>query len=74
MLTRPDFDTATWTRLAGWAAAELARLRAQNDSKTLDPVATAALRGEIAFAKRFIGLPAFVAEEEARERTEPTGF
>lgn len=67
-----DFNTATWDRLARWATAELERLRAQNDTKTLDATATAAIRGEIAFAKRLIGLPTFVMEEVARERAEPT--
>ena len=74
MLTRQDFDTVTWLHATAWAAAELARLRAQNDTKTLDPVATAAIRGEIAFAKRFIGLPTFVEEEVAREQAEPAAF
>ena len=66
-----DFTNGTWNSVERWAQAELSRLREANDRNTLSPEATSALRGEIAFAKRLIGLPVFIAEEEARASAEP---
>lgn len=69
-----DFNTSTWDRLLLWAEGELADLRVKNDSSKLDPEATAAVRGEIRFVKKLIGLPEFVSDKAARDRPEPAEF
>lgn len=66
-----DFDSPTWNRLEQWALLELDGLRKKNDNKTLSPEATASLRGEIDFCKKFIGLPETIRDMAARERAVP---
>ena len=53
----------SWAAVATWAQSEMDRLRKQNDSTELDPVQTAALRGEIRALKRLIDLPAAAARK-----------
>ena len=45
-----------WSVVRTWAEAELNRLREKNDAHC-DELKTAALRGEIAFIKKFLRLP-----------------
>ena len=52
-----DFSSPTWHLLRKWAEAELDRARKRNDSTDLDPVQTAATRGEIRCLRRFLDLP-----------------
>ncbi len=65
-----DFSSATWILLRKWAEAELQRARERNDARALDPIATAALRGEIATLKKFLDLPNEVARGQVADPDE----
>lgn len=53
----------SWKTAVDHANAEIDRLRKKNDDATLDPVQTAAIRGEIAALKRLIALPETAARK-----------
>lgn len=53
----PDYQSATWHLLRKWAEDQLKRAREKNDSLSLSPEETAALRGEVRAFKRFLDLP-----------------
>jgi hypothetical protein len=65
-LTRADFQTRTWDRLAAHLEARLAAHRADNDNR-LDEVKTATLRGRIAEIKELLAL----AQEPAPAQEPP---
>ena len=50
-----DAQTHTWAKLKKHIGAEIEKLRARNDSD-LDPIKTAALRGEIKALKNLLAL------------------
>jgi hypothetical protein len=54
---RLDRHSPTWMFLSGWAAEELARLRAKNDGVSLNEVETAVIRGNIRCLKNILALP-----------------
>ena len=64
-----DFASPTWHAIQTLAAQKVAQLREQNDSPTLDAVATAQKRGRIAAWKELLALaeskPATVEQEPA---------
>ncbi len=53
-MTREDFHTETWRRMAALLEGELASLRAKNDSKVLTEQETAFIRGRIEQVKRIL--------------------
>lgn len=55
-LTTSDTQQPVWKKLRTHYEARLATLRARNDNTALDPVKTAALRGEIAAVRSFLAL------------------
>jgi ribosomal protein L30/L7E len=55
-LTAEDFRTPTWLRFKADAEKTLAELRMKNDSASLSPEDTAALRGRIKELKYWLGL------------------
>jgi hypothetical protein len=52
-----DFNSSAWKQIAQWIEAETERVRKRNDSTELTEAQTAALRGEIRFAKKILDLP-----------------
>lgn len=55
ILTHAEKSTGLWSRLTDHFTTRLADLRGQNDG-ALDPIQTAMLRGQIAFAKEILRL------------------
>ena len=55
MLERNDFQSGLWLRLKDHLRAEIDTLRRKNDGDH-DPVATAAIRGEIKALKKLLAL------------------
>lgn len=60
-----NFQSGEWLAVVAWARDQLESLRKKNDNPELSPEQTAALRGEIRFAKRLLGL----ADEPARKKS-----
>jgi hypothetical protein len=56
-----NFSSREWIALREWAEQELSDARSKNDSTECTELETAALRGEIRFAKRFLSLPESVS-------------
>ena len=56
ILTEADRHNPLWTRLKKHYEERLHNLRAKNDNSELDPLKTAAIRGEIAGIKEFLKL------------------
>ncbi len=48
--------SSTWAFIAGYAQAEIARLRERNDSNNHDAIATAEMRGQLKALKRMLAL------------------
>lgn len=65
-----DFTSPTWHALQAMAATKLQELREQNDSPTLDAVATANKRGRIAVWKELLAL----AEPKPSPEQQPPGY
>ena len=57
-LTDSDKASGMWLRLLGHFEDRLANARLRNDDATLDPAATAAIRGQIQLLKLLIALNA----------------
>ena len=65
-------QSADWLAVKEFCETELDRLRTENDNETLDSIATAALRGQIKFAKAVLALadrPALVEVEQTEYLT-----
>ena len=60
-----DFTSPVWAAVVAFARKELERARMQLESTESTAEKTAALRGEIRFARKLLGLP----EEAARVRS-----
>lgn len=58
-----NYQSETWQAISAWAETERQKLREMNDSP-MSPEETAALRGQLKFIKKLLGLPA--AEARAR--------
>ena len=65
-----DFTSPTWHAIQALAAQKVAQLREQNDSPTLDAVATANKRGRIAAWKELLAL----AEPKPAPEQEPAAY
>lgn len=65
-----DFASPTWHAVQALAAQKVAQLREQNDSPTLDAVATANKRGRIAAWKELLAL----AESKPTPEQEPAAY
>ena len=65
-----DFASPTWHAVQALAAQKVAQLREQNDSPTLDAVATANKRGRIAAWKELLSL----AEPRPAPEQEPAAY
>ena len=65
-----DFASPTWHAVQALAAKKVAQLREQNDSPTLDVVATAQKRGRIAAWKELLAL----AEPKPAPEQEPAAY
>lgn len=65
-----DFTSPTWHALQAMAATKLQELREQNDSPTLDAVATANKRGRISVWKELLAL----AEPKPSPEQQPPGY
>ena len=64
--------TWTWAEAAAWAQSEIDKTRASNDSVELDPVQTAALRGEIRALKRLLNEPKRIVQAQlAKSQAQP---
>ena len=71
LLTPGDLHSATWKKLARHLQERQQVLRARNDNPKLDPLATAALRGELRVIRNLLALGnqtrRVVADEELPE-------
>lgn len=65
-----DFTSPTWHAVQALAAQKVAQLREQNDSPTLDALATANKRGRIAAWKELLAL----AESKPTPEQEPAAY
>lgn len=69
-LTATDINSSVWNKLKTHMEAKLLALRIKNDSD-MDPIKTAAIRGEIRNLKNLLALgipaPELVADEESPE-------
>lgn len=64
--------TWTWAEAAAWAQSEIDKRRAENDSLELDPVSTAALRGEVRALKRLLNEPKRIVQLQlAKSQAQP---
>lgn len=57
-----DTNGHTWKAIDAHLRGRLLRCREKNDNQKLDPIDTAALRGEIAVIKDLLALPTQVAQ------------
>jgi hypothetical protein len=60
-----DFNSPSWHLIRKWSEEQLVRAREKNDSVSLSPEETAAVRGEIRILKRLLDLPNAAAREVA---------
>ena len=51
-----EFQSGVWKKLQAYLEEELVTLRAHNDSRSLDAVETAFVRGKIEHAKKMVAL------------------
>lgn len=61
-----DQQSGTWRFIHNWALTELDQARKRNDAVSLDPVKTAAIRGEIKTLKRLANLPDLTLSRDNR--------
>jgi hypothetical protein len=61
-----DVQSGTWKFIHAWAASELDAARKRNDSLSVSPERTAAIRGEIRTLKRLANLPDHISSRDNR--------
>ena len=54
-----EFQSGVWKKLQAYLEEELAERRSHNDSRSLDAVETAFVRGQIEHIKKMLRLPTF---------------
>lgn len=61
-----NFQSESWQAVTAWAEDERQKLRVMNDTD-LPPGETAAVRGQLTFIKKLLGLPAKAARARGAE-------